>query len=408
MTTFNKNKIPFLKGNHYRIIAYLLNWIASKNSPISKVIDGDVYYWFSFQKIADDLMLSYTQVKRAMRRLRGCDSSIGYGAEKPFLYGIMVYSKTDNREFFKFDVDQLKKILEDTPFNKRVLSKLGADVAGSTLFDVGGDSVKKGYSAEAEGLVSRFLLVHAGIFGTRIGKTKTFERCCRIVQDIYNGAMLNPRIYSLSAVNRCRQFDVDGWREKLASVKGNWEKVEKLLSQSAENFRKMHEAMYMPTNKSWLPKGFDKWLYDADNFDFPSYFIFSFNAPAIPKEQFRENCADKIFEALPKSVRRLGNQIVGEYDINNNYVFWKNLRDLYGWCDKVCSDDALNHNMTYWVGSPSEIIKEFISYCEENGIDMNESTVCVKTAFERNSPFKWFVKDAVKEHKLDDRILEIA
>ena len=68
------------------------------------------------------------------------------------------------------------------------------------------------------------------------------------------------RIYPIK--NERKEFSIDGWKEKLESVKLNWTSIEKLVMASIENYKLMFEMDYVPYNKSYLPNSLDKYFYN--------------------------------------------------------------------------------------------------------------------------------------------------
>ena len=167
----------------------------------------------------------------------------------------------------------------------------------------------------------------------------------------------------------------------------------------------MFDKNYMPFKKDCFPNSFEKWLYDAMNENFASYFIFSFKKPNTNGKQLSENKAEKIYNELPEKIQMIGDKICENNAISNKTVFWSNLKGLYGWC-KWLLDSDINQNVDYWVSSPSEIITKFVDYCDANNVLMNEYTFNVGNSLNRNAPFAWFVTNAINEHKLNKEILK--
>ena len=401
---FKKNNYDYLKNNHYRIIAYLLMWIFSRKPPKSKTIDGENYYWLSLQKIADDCFMSYVQVQRSLYRLENKDKSINYGNNEPFIYAKMIYSRSEtNKLYIKLNYKKIIEILDDNPVNEKLMSKINNREADMpALFEM--ESEIK-VNENAKRIVDKVLILNPDIFKTRIGNTKTYTNCCKIVQDIYNGLFLNPRVYNFSKIQNCKWFNVNGWKEKINQVKGDYDKVENLIIESIKNFRLMFDKNYMPFKKDCFPSSFEKWLYDAMNENFASYFIFSFKKPNTNGKQLSENKAEKIYNELPEKIQMIGDKICENNAISNKTVFWANLKGLYGWC-KWLLDSDINQNVDYWVSSPSEIITKFVDYCDANNVLMNEYTFNVGNSLNRNAPFAWFVSNAINEHKLNKEILK--
>ena len=402
---FNE-RYKYLKNTHYQILEYLLNWIFGKKSPKSMIIDGKIYYWFSLQKIADDNYKSYYQIKTALRRLEGKDKSINYSNNEPFVYAQMVYSRTEtNKLYLRFNYSKIIEILDEEK-NQKLISKIKSEEACMpALFNMGFEEKEK-YSENAKKIVCDIINNNSDLFKTKISKSKTFKKCCIAVQDIYDGRFTNQHLYDISKNINTNQFDYDGWKEKINSVKNNWLKIKELIKKAIGNYRLMFIKKNMPSNKKYLPDSLDKWFFDElNNNGYPSYFVFSLRKPKPQKVQYADNNAQEIFKGLPTKIQDIGNEIINNYVINNDYTLWKNLKGMYGWCKWLIGSD-INQNVGYWVSSPAEIITKFVDYCDANNILMNEYTFNVQNALNNNTPFAWFISNAINEHKLNKEILK--
>ena len=401
---FNE-KYKYLKNTHYQILEYLLIWIFGKKPPKSIVINNQSYYWFSLQKIADDNYKSYFQVKTALRRLEGKDKSINYSNDEPFVYAQMIYSRTEtNKLYLRLNYKKIVEILDEEK-NQKLISKIrNEEACMPALFDA--DIEKKKYSKNAQEIVCDIINNNSDLFKTKISKSKTFKKCCIAVQDIYDGRFTNQHLYDISKNINTNQFDYDGWKEKINSVKNNWLKIKELIKKAIGNYRLMFIKKNMPSNKKYLPDSLDKWFFDElNNNGYPSYFVFSLRKPKPQKVQYADNNAQEIFKELPTKIQDIGNEIINNYVINNDYTLWKNLKGMYGWCKWLIGSD-INQNVGYWVSSPAEIITKFVDYCDANNILMNEYTFNVQNALNNNAPFAWFISNAINEHKLNKEILK--
>lgn len=390
-------KYPYIKGNHRRVLKYFLTWINSNTPPKIKIIDDDVYFWFSLQKVADDLDLTYYQVKTILYRLENKDKRINYENNQPFIYSKMVYSRTEtNKLYLRLNKEMISKL-----FDKDELKK--SDMV-EPLFKTD-EKPKVKINEYADRIAKKILTDNYDLFRTRIGDTKTYRNCCKIIVDIYNGIFGgNPHIYSLSKVSECKWFNTDDWKETLAEVKGDWSKVRKLLIHSVKNFRKMFEKQNMPQNKNYLPNDFEKWLYDSNNENYPSYLIFSFKEPNITMKQYGENKADNIFESLPTKMQIAGNKLVDMFP-KSIYpsILWKNVLNMYLWAKYFKLSDE---NSAYWFTDSSEILNLFIEYCEEKNIQMNLSTIDIQKAVDTNAPWVWFVEEAINKYGLNRHLCD--
>jgi hypothetical protein len=369
------------------VLKYILNWIRSSKPPKAKVIDGNTYFWFSLQKIADDLFLSYYQVKTILYRLENKDKKIDYAGEEPFVYSQMVYSRSEtNKLYLRLNFQKVRELFGKAEENEMT----------EALFDVDSEPVVNEF---ADKIAKKILADNSDIFTTRVGKSKTYQNCCRIITDIYNGNFTNPHIYNLSKINDCKWFDTDDWKNKLTEVKGDWNKVRKLLLDSAENYQQMFDKKNMPQKKDKLPRSLEKWFYDSFNDLYPSYFILSFNPPNITQKQYGENRADTIFKLLPRKMQDAGNRLVetlpkGVYPS----ILWNNVLKMWIWAKYLAEADS---SSTYWIEDSADVLNQFMLYCEDRGVEINISTINIEKAVQCNSPWVWFVREASKKHGLN-------
>lgn len=390
---------PHLKLIHYKILSYCLGNIASGKAEY-KNICGETAYWFSLNDISTSLNLSYQQVQRGLARLEGKDK---YKIE-PLIKSIIVHSHTDfSRLYLFFDFNKIFKALN---YNSEL--ELTREIMGTykiePLFDIEDDGGK--INAYADNIARKILSVYPSLFRTRAGKTKTYQNACKIICDIYNGAYTSPRMYNLRNAAHCKWFDVSGWKDKIKQVRGNWTAVEHLLIKAAGNFQAMFDARNMPENKVHLPRGLEEWLYDRNNEDYPSYFVFSLNPPNSTKKQYSEMKADRIFDMLPRKLQESGNRL---HDIlpKNTYqvILWENVLKMWQWAKMVMRNDS---NAIYWFNSAADIVDKFIAYCIENKITISANTLNPETGVRTNAPFSWFVQDAISKYGLNSNLCNCA
>lgn len=236
--------------------------------------------------------------------------------------------------------------------------------------------------------------------------TKLYIGICNKISDIYNGTFYKSRFYPLSEKFLTnKQFNIDGWREKLKEVKGDWNKTRKLILNSLKNFVLMHEENRMPFNKDYLQTNLNLWFYDnISNRDEPqSQFILSLFEPEFTTKYKSELKADKIFENLNDTAKRSGNKL---FELNENMpsgLFWEKVKDMIEW-GKLAF--RMEPNIQYWFSSPSELPSLFADYCEEKQISISINTLDIKKAVQDNSPWTWFVKDASIKHGLNIHLSE--
>ena len=424
------NQVKYIKHNHLIILLYLYSWIESKNSPVSKTFENDekIYFWVSIDKIARDLLLTRTQVQNALYRLENKDKRIE-STLQPFIYPKQ--DKKENKLYLAFNPVMADFLLSDEQSNSLFKTNLKKRLNGNTyrtkrfgsksynnteaekmLLNDSDMNVKKKYCYEAELIAKKIITKYGTIFNHRIpeqGKepTKTFIQICHKIQDIYNGTFTNSRYYPLSdKFLNSKQFNLDGYRETLQSVKGDWNKVRKLLLNSVKNFQLMFDENRMPFNKKYLQTNLNLWLYDDYTVkgEPQSQFIQSLKEPSTTEKQLSENKADRIFDELPSGAKKGANNL---YDLAPKGTpagtFFENVQKIVEWGRNVAEVEM---NSKYWYGQSSELPDLFANFCKENKINVNCSTVDIEKAVNCNGPWVWFVKQASQEHDLNIRLCD--
>lgn len=240
-----------------------------------------------------------------------------------------------------------------------------------------------------------------------IEPTKTYVEICNKIIDIYNGTFIKSRFYPMGEkfLNN-KQFNINGWKDKLKEVKGDWLKVKKLILSALKNFDLMHEENRLPYSKNYLQSNLNLWLYDKySDYDNPqSQFVLCLFEPEFTNKHNSEAKADRIFEKLPEKVKIGGNRLFG---LNENMPagsFWQKVKEMLDWGKLAFEYEP---NITYWVTSPTEIVGEFAKYCEEKEISVSVSTLDIKKAVESNSPWTWFIKDMSIKHGMNSHLSEL-
>lgn len=410
------NEVKYFKHNHIIILAYICRWIAGECPPVHREYDGRMYYWFSLNKIAQDLSLSYQQVLLALRRLKNQDKKINYVTE-PLIYEKVEFKThqmflsvnlealrpliecEEGTKVLKIDFDAIqKRICGNTYYTKRINM-------GSELFDVN----RSTYCAEADAIARLILKKYPQYFSHRIPEgnasaTKTYVSICRAVADLHDGRFIRERILSEKFLGN-KQFDIEGWQSKVKAVKGDWVAVKRLILGALKNFVLMHDENRMPYSKNYLQKNLSLWFYDNVSVrgEGQSQFILCLSEPEYTKKHNSEAKADRIFETLPVKAKKGGNEL---FEMNTSMpagIFWEKVKDMVEWGKGAFE---VEDNIRYWVSSAGELPAKFADYCRNNGIDVSLATVDIKRAVESNAPWTWFVRDACAKHGLNARLAE--
>lgn len=416
----------YLKHVHVMILLYFYSWVASNNPPKLRKFENDdkLYFYIYLDKIAKDLMLSRGQVERAMYRLENKDKKIKTTLQ-PFIFPKQV--KKENRLYIALNPVMIDFVIsdEEKPIKEKVKKKLMGNTIfvkklktenynkdeESMLFDESDLKIKRKYSKEAEMIAIRIIKKHYTIFSHRIPEenkqpTKTFQDICVKIQDIYNGNF-NSRYYPLlDNFLNSKQFDVSGYQDKLKEVKGDWNKVRKLLFDSIKNFQLMFEENRMPFKKSYLQNNLSLWLYDPYSIkgEGQSQFIQSLKEPELQSKQLSENKADRIYEELSDNAKAGGNKLIelAPKGILSG-LFWENIQKMVHWAEMAF---GFEENITWWIESPSDVLHKFADFCKDKEIEINCSTLDIEKAVDCNAPWVWFVNDAVKKHGLNSGLAD--
>lgn len=280
------------------------------------------------------------------------------------------------------------------------------------LLDEEDMGMKPKIGKEADAIARLIIKKYNDYFSHRVPEngsapTKTYTEICNKITDIYNGTFIKSRFYPLG--DRClnnKQFRIEGWRNKIKEVKGDWVKTKKLLLGALKNFVLMHDESRMPYKKDYLQTNLNLWLYDkVSNYEEPqSQFILCLFEPELTTKHNSELKADKIFETLSDDAKRAGNHL---FELNQNMpsgLFWERVKGIIEWGKLALQNEP---NIHYWFTSANELPELFARYCEEKKISVSVNTLDIKKAVEDNSPWTWFVKDMSLKHGLNSHLSEL-
>lgn len=369
---------------HMNYISF--NWKKIKESLLSKEVLKEMEnndWWKRIHDYADE------QIAKENRKELAPDDMLNKG------YEIVV---KNNRKYLV-----KKKETENESYNKNNMYDM--------LLSKEDMGIKSKICKEADAIARLIIKRYGNYFSHRIPEsgqvpTKTYIGICNKITDIYNGAFLKSRIYPLG--EKClknSQFKVEGWREKIKEVQGDWSKTRKLILGALKNFDLMHEESRMPYSKEYLQTNLNLWFYDniSNRDEAQSQFILCLFEPEFTTKHHSEIKADKIFETLSDEAKLGGNKL---FELNENMsagIFWQRVKEMVEWGKLAFKSEP---NIQYWVTSPSEIPGKFADYCKEKGISISTHTLDIKKAVEDNSPWTWFVKDMSVKHGLNSHLSE--
>ena len=216
----------------------LFNWFKN-NSKLNNLIvyENDIYQWFNLKVLSQYCRCSWKTMQSNISVL----SALGF---------LKKLKTKDNKLYLAFDFEKYKTALnsEEDLVCKRIIwinkyleeekdkkikiietyNKSTKENEMDSLLDEKDMNVKKNYCKQADAIAKRILIKYATIFQNRIPEegqqpTKTYISICHKIEDIYNGHFLSSRYYNFDeAVFNNKQFDTEGWREKLKAVISNF------------------------------------------------------------------------------------------------------------------------------------------------------------------------------------------
>ena len=447
----------------YIILEYLYSWILSDNPPESFKTGYKRYFYVSQSHISNDMtgILSQQVISSKMSKLKECGIICETYLLKEkgklnkfyicFDWGRVMQSlapqavlKQQKYKFcsnwfekiFKFIEEEKESIGNDkipnglTPEEKLQFlfnEQNQADSYNNTeenkmpeLLDEEDINVKKKYkySNQADSIAKRILFKHADLFFTKFPKegqepTKTYICLCQKIDDIYNGHFVSSRFYAFDDnVFNNKQFDTEGWREKINDVKGDWSKAKALIFNAVENFVLMYEEDRMPFKKDYLTNNLNDWFFsDTPNSKGQSQFIQSLNEPQIQKEKLGTDKAKNIVENLKKKSSisyHSGHELNKLLPVSaNELTAWQFITDIIKWGKLLWQFDE---NAKYFMqckingelqAGPKVLPALFARYLKENKISVSLSTLNIQQAVDINGPWRWFIEEACRKHDMN-------
>lgn len=392
----NKCRMSHVIGTKLYLLDFIINWIKFPNNETT-FHDGETYYCLSRSIIADNIGCTERTVTNDLKFLAENNYIKRYfdhAKNKLCILPVMETCKT-----LMVDDDIYVKLI-NTTINPEEPEENKED--DSMLFDV----VEKNYSDEAESMVKE-IASNDDLFSTRIPKdgskpSKTFVKACKFLDDIYHGRIGNvKKHYTINMLSpkECK-FDIVGGMDKLKDCEGDWDAIRDIVNKCIKNYRMMHEPNRMPFKKEYLPKSIDKWF--EDDYTNNSYFLYSLREPKLFINRNDDKIADEIYDRLPATAQSAGNRIFALNDSIPCVPLWKGIENMTLWGQTLCECD---HNAYYWLNSGADIVNRFCDYLRDNGLSVSANTLNIRKACESNSPWVWFLEDAVDKYRLNPKIL---
>ena len=282
---------------------------------------------------------------------------------------------------------------------------------------------KPRYCKQADAIAKRILTKYVNYFQNRIPQagqqpTKTYISICHKIEDIYNGNFTKSRFYEFdNSVFNNKQFDTEGWREKINDVKGDWSKVKSLIFNAVENFVLMYEEDRMPFKKDWLTNNLSEWFHsDNPNSKNQSQFIQSLNEPQIQKSKLGMDKAKIIVADLKK--KSLVSYYAG-HELNellpanaNELTAWQFITDIIKWGKLLWQFDE---NAKYFMqckingelqAGPKVLPALFARWLKEEDVSVTLATLDIKQSSANNGPWRWFYEQACRKHDMNPHFVD--
>lgn len=444
------------------ILEYIYSWVLSDRPPESKMESGKKVFYLSQTHIASDYegLIDQSTISRKLKKLEKCgvvETRIIDSVRGKFYMGfnwdkvvesmaprelleqqkykycsnwfekIFQYMKEEKQAKEKWDIEWNKKSfheriqyqIDEERKYKEELELESYNKNMNSLLDKNDMQVEKPkYCVQADAIAKKILSRYGNYFSNRVPKenekpTKTYARLCRKIEDIYNGSFTNSRFYIFDdAVFENKQFETDGWREKIKDVKGDWKKVRQLIFSALDNFVLMYDEQRMPMNKDFLTTNLSEWFFsDNPNNKGQSQFIQSLNEPMIQKEKLGLDKARNMIENIKKKspvAYQCGHELNELLPVNANEVTaWKFISKIIKWGDLL---NEFDDNAKYFLqakingrqeGGGKVLPALFARYLKENKISVSLSTLNIEKSVDNNAPWRWFVEDACRKHEMN-------
>lgn len=411
----------------------LFNWFKN-NSKLNNLIvyENDIYQWFNLKVLSEYCRCSWKTMQSNISVL----SALGF---------LKKLKTKDNTLYLAFDFEKYKtalnseedlvckritwinKYLEEEKDKKiKIIETYNKSIKENemdSLLDEKDMNVKKNYCKQADAIAKRILIKYATIFQNRIPEegqqpTKTYISICHKIEDIYNGHFLSSRYYNFDeAVFNNKQFDTEGWREKLKAVRGDWSKVKALIFNAVENFALMFKDDRMPFKKDFLVSSLNDWFYSENpNSKNQSQFIQSLNEPQIQKSKLGMDKAKNIVEDLKKKSPvsyYAGHELNELLPANaNELTAWQFITDIIKWGKLLWQFDE---NAKYFMqckingelqAGPKVLPALFARWLKDEDVSVTLATLDIKQSSANNGPWRWFYEQACRKHDMNPNFVD--
>lgn len=304
---------------------------------------------------------------------------------------------------------------EERKFKAKRQKALLLDIPVDRVLD---DGEKLPYCKQSDAIAKKVLWKYGLYFQNRVPKegekpTKTYIKLCHKIEDIYNGRFTSSRYYNFNEkVFSNKQFETDGWREKINAVKGNWKEVKRLIFNACENFALMYDENRMPFNKNFLTTSLNDWFFsDNPTSKGQSQFIQSLNEPMVQGQKLDreggQRIANKIKQKSPVAYES-GHELNELLPVNaSESVAWRYIKNIINWGKLLYEFEPnakyfLECEINGQLESGAKVLPAlFARYLKENKISVSLGTLDIEKSVDNNAPWRWFIEDACRKHEMN-------
>lgn len=441
-----------LKLADITILEYIYSWVLSDNPPQFKFFDSKRAFYLSQSHIAKDYdgLITQACISQKIKKLQRCkiidSTEVNPKGGEFFVYfnwekvmeslapqeqlknqkykycsnwfeKIFQYMK-EEQDYEKEWNDKWKKMSVHERIEYFKKSEEEEKEMPALLNESDMNMGKPKYCLQADAIAKKILSKYGAFFTTQVPRenrepSKVYTRLCNKITDIYNGHFTSSRLYSFDEnVFNNKQFNTEGWMEKIKAVKGDWNKVRKLIFTALKNFVLMYDEDKMPLNKNYLTTNLSDWFYsDNPNSRGQSQFIQSLNEPQIIKKKLGDDKAKKIIEDMREKspVSYLaGHELNALLPANaSELTAWKSIREIIQWGKLLWQYEP---NAKYFLQCEIDGRAEagakvlpalFARYMKEKKISVSLGTLNIQQAVDNNAPWSWFIADACKTYDMN-------
>jgi hypothetical protein len=388
------------------------NWAISGQMTFIEIKDTQ-FYLLDYKRIAPSWGMSVILLKKIMLHLSG---SLGQGVTTMLKFPLMRITKQENniwksyfgfekgvmnqiiawdyltpkrkifiKEFFEmnnvgiFSSQELLKLNPPKQDKTKIICKLFPQVE-SILIDLNElqlDDKKTLFSYPKP--IDHFI------------HTDSVHRFQKAVQNIYLGTFEDMYIIEEKFLERNKYYITDVTYKKIKECKNDWDKVKKLIIDSAKHYLTWFEEGREPQNKTWLPRDIGTWMYDPMKHG--SMFLLSI---LYKSTLLREKVAENMYNKLPAYIsNKFSDFYKDEWD---GLAYWNKIYSVYKWY-KDNSEELIqeNNNYRYWFQSVNKFMDGYYDF-----INMLSRTKYLKHFGINNPTWNWFISSKKEEHGIEE------